>query len=84
MLHSDHREVKTIHDGGTENPETTKCQIPNSQSQNPNEYPDPIFENPDRKDSEFWRLIFKSHNLHQRWRLEKPVNRSKRIEMGAT
>jgi hypothetical protein len=25
----------------------------------------------------------KSHNLHQRWRLEKPVNRSKRIEMGA-
>jgi hypothetical protein len=26
----------------------------------------------------------KSQNLHQRWRLEKPVNRSKRIEMGAT
>jgi hypothetical protein len=27
---------------------------------------------------------FPSQNLHQRWRLEKPVNRSKRIEMGAT
>jgi hypothetical protein len=34
----------------------------------------------------FHFLIFlrESHNLHQRWRLEKPVNQSKRIEMGAT